>query len=388
MSDAARPSSSSSDVIDAVSDADDASTGGSSTRRWIAIGLVGAALIALAIPKISTSDDGGASAGGADAPLGVDALVLQPTSIVERIETTGTLRANESVELTGEAAGKVTSINFTEGRRVAKGDLLVQINDSELQAERQRLEYRMKLASDRAERQERILAKGGISQEEYDATVNEVNVLQSELALVKAQIEKTKVRAPFDGTVGLRQISEGSYLSPQTVITTLQDVNPIKVDLSVPEKYVLRIDEGKTVTFTVRGTDQAYEGRVYAVEPRVDANTRSLRLRARAPNASGQLRPGMFADVTVVLGTVDSTLVVPTFSVLPELGTQRVFVVSEGQAQPRNVTLGVRTDSTVQITGGLAPGDTLITSGIQNLRAGLPVRVDALDRAVPPGNDR
>lgn len=354
-------------------------------RRWIALGGAVLVVVALAIPKISTSDDGGGASqgGGQGEPLGVDVQVVRTGTVVERIETTGTLRANESVDLTSETAGKITAIRFREGSRVAKGALLLQINDSELQAQRQRLQYRLQLARDRADRQERLLAQGGVSQEEYDATVNEVNVLESDLALVEAQVEKTKVRAPFGGTVGLRRVSEGSYLSPQTTITTLQDVNPIKVDLSVPEKYALQIGEGQPVAFTVRGSDRVFEGRVYAVEPQVDPNTRSLQLRARAANADGALRPGMFADVTVVLGTVDDALMVPTFAVLPELGTQRLFVFQNGQAQPRNVTLGVRTDSTVQITGGLAVGDTVITSGIQNLRAGLPVRVETVERATP-----
>ena len=127
---------------------------------------------------------------------------------------------------------------------------------------------------------QRLLEEGGVSQEEYDRTVNEVNVLESELELVEARIEKTKVRAPFSGTIGLRYVSEGSYISPQTRIATLQSINPIKVDLSVPEKYSGRIQAGAPISFTVRGSDDRYQGRIYAVEPQIDPNTRSLRLRA------------------------------------------------------------------------------------------------------------
>jgi membrane fusion protein (multidrug efflux system) len=297
----------------------------------------------------------------------------------DQLITTGTLRADESVELVSEAAGKVTSIQFEEGSRVAEGQLLLTINDAELQAQQKRLEYRLQLAEDRRQRQERLLEEGGVSQETYDQTLNEVNVLEAELELVEAQIEKTRVRAPFSGTIGLRYVSEGSYISPQTRIATLQSINPIKIDLSAPEKYSSRIQTGAPISFTVRGSDARYQGRIYAVEPQISTNTRSVQLRARAENAARTLRPGAFADITVVLGTIDDALTVPAFAVLPELGGQQVFVVENGQAQPRSVETGVRTDSTVQVTSGLAVGDTVITSGIQQLRPGLPIRVENVE---------
>jgi membrane fusion protein (multidrug efflux system) len=369
---------------DAPDSGDAPETGASlSTGSLIALGVGTVLLLVLALPQISASlsaDDGGTSRERAQSATGVDAVVVRPGSLTTRLQTTGTLRADESVALTSEASGKVTSIRFEEGERVEKGELLLQINDAELQAQKRRLEHRLTLARDRAERQKQLLAQGGVSQEEYDATVNEVDVLESELALVEAQIEKTQVRAPFSGTVGLRQVSEGSYLSPQTTIATLQRVRPMKVDLSVPAQYASQVGTGQSIRFTVRGSDSTYAGTVYAVEPQIDAGTRTLSMRARTPNPDGRLRPGAFADVTVLLGTVDDALTVPAFAVSPSLGTQRLFVVENGTAQPRNVTLGVRTDSTVQITSGLSPGDTVITSGIQSLRAGLNVRIETLDR--------
>jgi membrane fusion protein (multidrug efflux system) len=337
-------------------------------------------LVGLAIPKLPDSTASGGDGGEqAEAPMQVDATVLRPGPVTERIRTTGTLRADESVELTAEAGGKITAIRFEEGARVQAGDLLVQINDAELRAEKRRLEHELELAVDRAERQERLLKEGGVSQEEYDATVNEVEVLRADLALVEAQIEKKKVRAPFDGVVGLREVSEGAYVSPQTTISTLQRLDPIKVDFSVAEKYASRVGPGQQISFTVRSLDRPLDGRVYATNTQVNPETRTLQLRARAPNPRGALRPGMFADVTVTLGTVQDATIVPSFSVVPTLDGQRVFVAENGTAQPRNVRLGVRTDSTVQVTEGLALGDTVITSGIQDLRAGLPIRVETLE---------
>jgi membrane fusion protein (multidrug efflux system) len=360
-------------------DGDAADSGGSPTKRWVALGLAALILVALAVPKLPAADDGETNAASGPAPTGVDAVVVQPRAITNALQTSGTLRANESVDLTAETAGKVTSIRFAEGERVQAGDLLLTTNDRELQAERERLQHRLDLATDRAERQQALLDEGGASQEEVDEIVNQVNVLQAELRLVEARIEKTKVRAPFAGTIGLRQVSAGAYLSPQTTIATLQSVRPIKLDLSVPEKYATELREGTRVTFTVRGSDRTVEGRVYAVEPSVNPETRSVQLRARAPNDDGLLRPGMFADVQIELATVEDALVVPAVSVVPALGAQRVFVAEGGTAQPRTVSLGVRTDSTVQITDGLAVGDTVITSGIQDLRAGLPIRLETLD---------
>ena len=366
--------------MSASSDAPTSASSGSRTR-YIALGLFVLVIVALAIPKIRAADDesGGGGGGGQSAPMGIDAIVVQPTTVSEEIQTTGTLRANESVDLTTEASGKVTSIRFEEGERVAAGDLLLTINDSELQAERERLQHRLDLATDRAERQKALLEKGGASQEEVDEVVNQVNVLQAELRLVEARIEKTKVHAPFDGTIGLRRVSEGAYLSPQTTIATLQSTNPIKVDLSVPEKYATRLERGTSITFSVRGTDRQSEGTIYATEPRINPDTRSLQIRARAPNPDGALRSGMFASVRLQFDTVADALVVPDVSVVPALGAQRVFVVQNGTATPRTVTLGVRSDSTVQITDGIARGDTVITSGIQDLRAGLPVRIERIE---------
>jgi membrane fusion protein (multidrug efflux system) len=367
----------------ASGDPDDA-TSEASGRRWpkrlLVVGAVLLIVLGLALPKLWGKEESGGGGGpSSSAPMSVDATVLQPGTIAERLRTTGTLRADEAVALTPEAAGKITDIRFEEGARVQKGQLLVQINDAELQAERRRIEHELALAADRAERQKRLLEEGGVSQEEYDATVNEVEVLKAERQLVEARIEKTKVHAPFTGVVGLRSVSEGAYVTPETQITTLNRLDPLKIDFSVPEKYASRVRAGQSISFQVRGVDRALTGQVYATEVAVADETRTLQLRARTDNPDRVLRPGMFADVEVTLGTIDDAITVPAFAVTPTLDGQRVFVVENGTAQPRNITLGIRTDSTVQVTDGLALGDTVITSGIQELRAGLPVRVEMIE---------
>ena len=347
-------------------------------RVLIGAGVV-AALVLLALPKWMSSrgEAGGAApaASRSSAPLGVSAFVVEEAPLQDKIVTTGTVLADEEVELRPETSGRITEIAFEEGRPVAAGALLVKINDSELQAQRRRAERRLELAQERAFRQERLLEKGGVSQEEYDATVSEVDVLRAEVELIEAQIDKTEIRAPFGGVIGLRYASEGSYVSPATRIATLQSLSPAKIEFSVPERYASEIGLGDAITFTVEGADGLFEGEVYAFEPQIEAGTRTLAVRARSPNPDGRLLPGAFADIEVVLGEVADALTVPAIAVIPEQGGKRVYLYEGGTAQPRAVETGIRLADRIQITEGLAPADTVILTGLQQLRPGLPVQV-------------
>ncbi|MEM6337156.1 MAG: efflux RND transporter periplasmic adaptor subunit [Bacteroidota bacterium] len=351
-----------------------------------AIGLVVAGLIIW--PKLDfggEAEAGPARGAGNARPLNVTAYVAEPAPMIERIRSTGSLLPDESVDLAAETSGRVTNIYFREGSRVSKGQLLLKINDAELRAQQERLRTRITLAETRENRQRKLLEIGGVSQDEYDGALGELNVLRSELDLVGAQIEKTEVRAPFGGVIGLRYVSEGAFVSPQTRIASLQALRSMKLEFSVPERYAGQIEAGTNVRFTVAGSDGRYEGTVYAVEPRVELDTRTLLIRARVANASGQLLPGAFADVDVIVGEVDEALPVPAISVISELGGRRVWIIENGVATPRNVQTGIRTEQAVQITGGIAPGDSVITTGLQSIRGGQPVRatqvVASLDEA-------
>ncbi len=349
------------------------------TKRLLIGGLVLVTILALAWPKIQSSGggtDGASFAGPAGGPMRVRAEVVTPRLLRDRLFATGTVRANESVELRSEATGKITEIHFQEGRPVRTGALLIKINDNELQAQLRKAEYRVTLASDREARQRQIYEKGGISLEEYEATLNELNVLRADVELIKAQIDKTEVRAPFNGTVGLRQVSVGSFISTTTPIATLQDITPVKIDFSIPERYAQRVRVSDKISFTVEGLASRFEGTVFAVEPRIEAGTRTLLLRAQSPNPKGQLLPGAFAEIELVLEEIADALTVPSIAVIPEFGGAKVFVVQGGTAMPRPVETGIRTEEVVQITDGVAPGDTVLVSGIQSLRPGLPVIPD------------
>lgn len=337
----------------------------------------------LLVPQDSTSST--AQEEESDAPqsqaLQVNAVIVSPTSMAEQVRATGTLRADESVDLSIETSGRVTSLDLPEGATVAAGTLLLAVSNEDLYAEQRRLQAQLTLAEAREARQARLLEEGGVSQEAYDATQNEVDVLQADLDQVGARIAKTEIRAPFTGQLGLRYVSEGSYISPDTRIATLQRIDPIKLDFSVPEKYAGRVQAGQDVTFSVRNSSTEHTAEVIAVEPRINDETRSLRVRARSGNGVGELRPGAFADLTLTIGTVDDALVVPNFALVPNLGVQRVFVYRDGTAQPQEVRIGTRTSEMVQITDGLAPGDTVLTSNIQELRPGRRVEVANTDSA-------
>jgi membrane fusion protein (multidrug efflux system) len=340
-----------------------------------------AILAALAVPKlIQLRKTTAPAATPTTQTLRVRAHRVVPIQLTERLTTTGTVRANEEVEIVSEISGKVSDIYFEEGSRVAAGQLLLKIDDSELVAERQRALYRVALAERAEARQRQLLEDGVISSENYDVAFGELNVLRAELQLIEAQLLKTEIRAPFSGVIGLRWVSPGSYLSSQTRIASLNELDPIKLDFTVPEKYSALMKVGDGISFEVEGFNRTFPGTIYAVEPSIDASTRSLRVRARCPNSDGALIPGAFANVDLVLRSIPDALTVPSIAVIPELGGKKVFVYEDGTAQPRSVETGIRSETAVQITSGLDEGDLVITSGILQMQPGLEIEVEE----VPP----
>ena len=316
-------------------------------------------IAALAAPKILELSDKDESAATPESEqkLRVRVHRVVPVDLAERLATIGTVRANESVEIVSEISGKIAAIHFDEGARVNQGDLLLKIDDSELLAERQRALYRVELAERAEARQQQLLDDGVISTETHDVALGELNVLRAELQLIEAQLLKTEIRAPFEGVIGLRWVSPGSYLSSQTRIASLHDLDPI--------------------SFTVEGIERAFTGAIYAIEPSVDAASRSLRMRARSPNSDGALLPGTFANVDLAVRSVSDALTVPAIAVIPELGGKKVYVYRDGRAEPVPVTTGIRNEREVQVTSGLAEGDLVITSGILQLQPGLEVELEA-----------
>lgn len=360
-------------------------------KRTLVIIVVVAGVAAIVAPKLlplfrsppagAKAKAGGPAArnGAGGTPLRVNTITLTAVPMDETITATGSLRADEGIELQPETNGKIISVNFTEGARVHHGDLLLKLNDAELRATLQRTTYRMELARLKERRFAVLLESSSINQQDYDDALSEYSVQRAEVALVEAQLAKTEIRAPFDGVVGLRFVSEGAFVTPTTRVATLQRYDQLKLDFSIPEKYAPRIRIGSPVTFVVDGGDRQYAGEVYAIDPRIDAGTRTVLLRAISPNPDNRLLPGTFANVSFTLAQVRDALLVPSAAVIPGLTEKNVFVVQDGKAVRRAVQTGIRTESSVQILEGLAPGDVVITSGVQQLRAGLAVQADAPD---------
>ena len=315
-------------------------------------------------------DDSKRSKSGTDTPLKVATFLVQPAPFAETVNSTGTLRADEGVELQAETNGKIVAINFREGTHVHKGDLLLKLNDADLRASLARTTYSRELAKLKEQRYSQLLSRHVVTQNDYDAALSDVNVEQANIDLYKAQIEKTEIRAPFDGVVGLRYVSTGAYVNAATRIATLQRVDRLKIDFSIPEKYVGRVKAGATIAFNIAGGERQFNGQIYAIDPRIDSATRTLVLRAECANPDGRLLPGAFADIQLKLEQIDNAILIPSEAVVPGLDEKNVFVMKDGKAVRRAVETGTRTSSAVHVLAGLKPGEIIITSGLQQLRPG------------------
>lgn len=319
---------------------------------------------------------GGPGRGGAGGrTLKVNVIVVQPTEMTGTVRTVGTILPNEEVTLVSEVNGRVTSIHFREGATVKKGDLLVKINDSELQAQYEKARSRKKILEDREYRERILLEKNATSRELYDAALNELNANKADLDLIAAQIEKTEIRAPFYGVTGLRYISEGAYVNPAIMITTLQKMDSVKIDFSLPERYFGVVGTGDRINFTLDGIKGKFTAKIYAIEPKIDFTTRSLKARAVAVNPGNAIPGGAFADIELPMVRSAGSIVLPAEVITPDVLGYKVFIYSDGKAVPKPVEIGFRDEKQVIITSGLEAGDTVITSGIINLRPNSPVAI-------------
>jgi len=308
----------------------------------------------------------------------VKAMLVQPESLRDVISVNGSTAPNEEVTVASEVAGKVTNILFTEGRYVSRDKPLVQLDTNELAAQRERLLVQQELTGNIAERMKGLYEKEGVSLQEYEIARAEADQVTAELNLLKVQIDKRTVRAPFSGVSGLKQVSEGSYINAGDPIVDLVSTNPIKLDFSVPEKYSSAISVGTQVRFTLDGVDEEFKARVIARDPSIDPETRTLKIRAEAPNADGKILPGAFARVKVDLEEYEGAILVPTQAIVPELGGKTVFVYRGGVAQSVPIETGIRNQASIQVLEGLQPGDTVITTGVLQIRPGAEVEITEL----------
>jgi membrane fusion protein (multidrug efflux system) len=261
---------------------------------------------------------------------------------------------------------------------------LFTVNDLELRAQLAKVQTAQRLAAENERRAKLLLEKEAISQEEYDISEADFQFAKAESQLVAAQLAKATVRAPFSGTIGLRYISQGTYVTPTTPIAALVNTDQLKITFSIPEKYAAQIALKDRVTFTTTNAKEQYTATIYAIEPEVELTTRTLKMRAIADNMKGKLIPGTFANVLLPLATVKNALLVPTESLIPIQNGKKIFVSENGLAKEVIVETGSRTESSVNVVSGLKPGDTVLTSGVMMLRNGTPVKVNLVQSAENP----
>lgn len=312
------------------------------------------------------------------AAVSVEALVIQPQLLRNQIYTTGTLMANEEVELRSEISGRVTDVNFEEGKKVKKGDLLLKINDSELKAQLKHKEIEEEQASDEEGRSRKLHEINAISQDDYDKVLHSLQMVQADKAAIESQITQTEIRAPFDGVIGLRHISEGGYVTPDLMLASIQELDPMKVEFSVPEKYVQQLKAGTEIVIKTGDSQEESRGKVYAVESKIDSDTRTIKARAKIPNPNATLIPGSFAKVEITLEELPNAIVIPSQAVVPQISGESVFICKNGKAAMIPVKTGIRTENSVQVIEGLAGDDTLIVSGLMQLADGKGVQISSL----------
>lgn len=309
--------------------------------------------------------------------ISVEGFVIKSETLDNDIKAIGNIKANEEAEIRSEISRKIRGIYFKEGTYVGKGSTLFKLDSDDLTAKLRRQEVDERLAITKLDREKQLIAKGLTSQEDYDVMETTLEQIRAEITITRIDISKTYVRAPFSGIIGLRNVSNGAYVTPQTVLTTMQDVSKVKVDFSIPEKYIYLFKKGQKIKFKVDGIDGDFEAEVYAYEPKVENNTRSLVLRAITTNPGKKLMPGTFANVTFLVSESKDALMIPTEALVPKLKGQSVYIVREGKAKLTDVDIGERTESMIQIiSDNIKPGDTIITTNILRIKDSSPVKVE------------
>ncbi|MBS1518820.1 MAG: efflux RND transporter periplasmic adaptor subunit [Bacteroidetes bacterium] len=342
--------------------------------------LIAAAFI---LPKILSGSKQDASGNSQpdmkNAPVPANGFIVRSSELDNSIKVVGSVVANEEVDLRSELSKKITGIYFREGSFVPKGKLLFKLDDSDLEAQLNKLNIQLELIEKNLSRSKELYEKNLSTVEEYDNVLNEFDRINAEIDILNIQIDKTNITAPFSGIIGFKQVSAGSYVTPGVILASIQDIGRVKLDFSVPEKYISGFKTGQGITFRVEGNDDDFSGTISAFEPKLDGNTRTLTVRAVCQNPGRKLIPGTFANVELRLNSIDDAMLIPTQALIPKLKGHDVFVLKNGTAKLVDVQTGLRTEDQIQIVSGIQPGDTLLTTNILRLKDGAPVKIDKFE---------
>lgn len=354
------------------------STSASLTSAFAAL-----ALLAACNSKPNEKEKGG----GKDAkknngPALVDVLVARPSSVSDSIEANGTVVANDYVELHPEVSGRLIALNVQEGRRVSKGTVIARINDADLRAQLSKTNALLQVAHLSVNRLQQLLKVQGVNQADYDLAVSQVKSNEADAAYTQALLAKTIIRAPFTGVLGLRQVSPGAYVTPTTIIATLQADTKLKVDFTLPENYGALAQPGSKVQVSFAGNPpRRYQATVQAQESQVNQTTRNLTVRALLPPGV-QVSPGTFARVQVSTGAAKRSVILPTNAIMPGDKSDQVVVVKHGKAVMTDVKTGDRQNDKIAVISGLAAGDSVVTNGVLFTQPGKPVKVRSAKQAL------
>lgn len=310
--------------------------------------------------------------------ISVDAFIVNPTTVKESTEVPGTLLAGEATEIHPEVSGRIVQLNISEGRYVSKGMLLAKLYDEDLQAQLKKLQVQLEIAQQTESRQQQLLKIQGISQQDYDLSLLQVNNLKADIEIVQTAIRKTEIRAPFNGRLGLKNVSPGAFVTPSTVITTISQPDRLKLDFTVPEKYTNRIRIGQPVEFTIGTSTKKYSARVSATEAMIAENTRTLKVRADVQSSDAKLIPGSFAKVQLNFDPDPHALMVPSEAVLPQARGKKIITYNDGIAKFKDVTTGIRDSAFVQITSGIQAGDTIVITGLLSIRPEAKIKINRI----------
>jgi membrane fusion protein, multidrug efflux system len=310
----------------------------------------------------------------------IEGFIVKPSVLDQTVSVSGTLKPFEETILMPDVAGRVVLINLQEGKFVRQGTLLIKLFDEDLQAQLHKSQSQLELAEQTQMRQGELMKVNGISQLDYDQSVLQVHSIKADIEVLKVQIRKTEVVAPFDGVIGLRNVSMGAEVTPSTSLATLRAVKQLKLDFSVPEKYSRQIKTGTDVKFTIQGDDKKYDAIVMATEEGIDAVTRNLKVRAVVNVNNTSFVPGAFANVELRLDENKNALMVPTQSIIPSERNKQLIVAKFGKAKFVTVKTGIRQASMIEVLDGISSGDTVVTTGILFIKSGVNLKFSKVIR--------
>jgi len=317
----------------------------------------------------------------------VDAIIAIPQTLNESIEVPGSLLSSETTEIHPEVSGRLTMLNVREGTNVSKGAVIAKLYDADLQAQLQKLQAQLNIANQTASRLSELLKIQGISRQDYDMAMLNSNNIRADIDIVKTNIDRTVVRAPFSGKIGLKEISVGAYVTPQTIIAVIRKTDDLRLDFTVPERYISEIKPGGIVFFHVEGSDTSHSAKILATESGITENTRSLNVRAVVLGSDLSLIPGAFAKVNLNFAPSHNALMVPTQSIIPQARGKKIIIYKQGIAKFVDVTTGIRDSVNVQVLSGVNAGDTIITTGLMSLKPEAKISLNKILKPAPMAKD-